>query len=127
MTDRRETNRKSKHRRPPRRNTNVDPDWSDGERIAKYLARAGIASRREAEAMIDRGEIRINGRKLTTPAIKVTGREDIRVNGKRVKAHEPVRVWRYHKPAGLITTTSDPDHHHWPARSDDRGHPAADQ
>lgn len=109
MTDRRETNRKSKHRRPPRRNTNVDPDWSDGERIAKYLARAGIASRREAEAMIERGEIRINGRKLTTPAFKVTGREDIRVNGKRVKAHEPVRVWRYHKPAGLITTTSDPE------------------
>ncbi|MEL6827938.1 MAG: pseudouridine synthase [Pseudomonadota bacterium] len=109
MTDRRETNRKSKHRRPPRRNTNVDPDWSDGERIAKYLARAGIASRREAEAMIERGEVRINGRKLTTPAFKVTGREDIRVNGKRVKAHEPVRVWRYHKPAGLITTTSDPE------------------
>ena len=109
MTDRRETNRKSKHRRPPRRNTNVDPDWSDGARIAKYLARAGIASRREAEAMIERGEIRINGRKLTTPAFKVTGREDIRVNGKRVKAHEPVRVWRYHKPAGLITTTSDPE------------------
>ena len=109
MTDRRETNRKSKHRSPPRRNTNVDPDWSDGERIAKYLARAGIASRREAEAMIERGEVRINGRKLTTPAFKVTGREDIRVNGKRVKAHEPVRVWRYHKPAGLITTTSDPE------------------
>ncbi|MEM6555464.1 MAG: pseudouridine synthase [Pseudomonadota bacterium] len=109
MTDRRETNRKSKHRRPPRRYTNVDPDWNDGERIAKYLARAGIASRREAEAMIERGEVRINGRKLTTPAFKVTGREDIRVNGKRVKAHEPVRVWRYHKPAGLITTTSDPE------------------
>ena len=109
MTDRRETNRKSKHRSPPRGYTNVDPDWNDGERIAKYLARAGIASRREAEAMIERGEVRINGRKLTTPAFKVTGREDIRVNGKRVKAHEPVRVWRYHKPAGLITTTSDPE------------------
>ncbi len=109
MTDRRETNRKSKRRRPTRRNTNVDPDWSDGERIAKYLARAGIASRREAEAMIERGEVRVNGRKLTTPAFKVTGREDIRVHGKRVKAHEPVRVWRYHKPAGLITTTADPE------------------
>ncbi len=108
MTDRRETNRKTK-RRPPRRQASGDKDWQDGERIAKYLARAGIASRREAEAMIERGEVRINGRKLTTPAFKVTGREDIRVNGKRVKAHEAVRVWRYHKPAGLITTTSDPE------------------
>lgn len=108
MTDRRETNRNRK-RRPSRGPNKPDNDWQDGERIAKYLARAGIASRREAEAMIERGEVRIDGRKLTTPAFKVTGREDIRVNGKRVQAHEPVRVWRYHKPSGLITTTSDPE------------------
>jgi len=108
MTDRRETNRNRK-RRPKREPGGPDRDWQDGERIAKYLARAGIASRREAEAMIERGEVRINGRKLTTPAFKVTGREDIRVNGKPVKAHEQTRVWRYHKPAGLITTTSDPE------------------
>ena len=109
MTDRRETNRKSRRNRPTRAKPTPDRDWNDGERIAKYLARAGVASRREAEAMIERGEVRINGRKLTTPAFKVTGREDIQVNGKRIKAHDPVRVWRYHKPAGLITTTSDPD------------------
>jgi 23S rRNA pseudouridine2605 synthase len=108
MTDRRETNRKPK-RRPNRRPKPVETDWQEGERIAKYLARAGIASRREAEAMIERGEVRINGRKLTTPAFKVTGNEDIRVNDKPVKAHEPVRVWRYHKPSGLITTTADPE------------------
>jgi len=108
MSDRRETNRKPK-RRPQRRKSSGDPDWQDGERIAKYLARAGVASRREAEAMIERGEVRVDGRKLTTPAFKVTGKEDIRVHGKRVKAHDPVRVWRYHKPAGLITTTSDPE------------------
>ncbi len=108
MTDRRETNRNRK-RRPQKRRSKPETDWQDGERIAKYLARAGIASRREAEAMIERGEVRINGRKLTTPAFKVTGREDIRVNGKRVQAHDPVRVWRYHKPSGLITTTSDPE------------------
>lgn len=108
MTDRRETNRNRK-RRPSRRPNKPDSDWQDGERIAKYLARAGVASRREAEAMIERGEVRIDGRKLTTPAFKVTGREDIRVNGKRVQAHDPVRVWRYHKPSGLITTTSDPE------------------
>ncbi|MEM9054019.1 MAG: pseudouridine synthase [Pseudomonadota bacterium] len=107
MTDRRETTRnrrRSKHKRPA-----PEAEWQNGERIAKYLARAGIASRREAEAMIERGEVRIDGRKLTTPAFKVTGREDIRVNGKRVQAHEPIRVWRYHKPSGLITTTSDPE------------------
>ena len=114
MTDRRETNRKPKRRpnqsKRPRRSAHTsEPDWQDGERIAKYLARAGVASRREAEAMIERGEVRIDGRKLTTPAFKVTGREDIRVNGKPVKAHEPVRVWRYHKPSGLITTTADPE------------------
>ncbi len=111
MTDRRETNRKPKRRpnRPKRPTKGVERDWSEGERIAKYLARAGVASRREAEAMIERGEVRVDGRKLTTPAFKVTGREDIRVNGKPVKAHEPVRVWRYHKPSGLITTTSDPE------------------
>lgn len=108
MTDRRETNRNRK-RRSNRKSSGPDRDWQDGERIAKYLARAGVASRREAEAMIERGEVRINGRKLTTPAFKVTGREDIRVNGKPVKAHEQTRVWRYHKPSGLITTTSDPE------------------
>lgn len=108
MADRRETNRNRK-KRPSRRTSNPDHDWQDGERIAKYLARAGVASRREAEAMIERGEVRINGRKLSTPAFKVTGREDIRVNGKPVKAHEHTRVWRYHKPSGLITTTSDPE------------------
>ena len=111
MTDRRETNRRSKRRphRSKRPAKGVETDWSEGERIAKYLARAGVASRREAEAMIERGEVRVDGRKLTTPAFKVTGREDIRVHGKRVQAHEPVRVWRYHKPSGLITTTSDPE------------------
>ena len=108
MADRRETNRNRK-RRPQKRHTTPETDWQEGERIAKYLARAGIASRREAEAMIERGEVRIDGRKLTTPAFKVTGREDIRVKGKRVQAHDPVRVWRYHKPSGLITTTSDPE------------------
>ena len=76
MTDRRETNRKPKRRpnrtkrprRPRRPVQSAEPDWQEGERIAKYLARAGIASRREAEAMIERGEVRIAGRKLTTPA-----------------------------------------------------------
>lgn len=112
MTDRRETNRKPKRhnqRQRPKAKNNPTDDWQEGERIAKYLARAGVASRREVEAMIERGEVRINGRKLTTPAFKVTGREIIEVNNKRVQAQEPVRVWRYHKPSGLITTTNDPE------------------
>lgn len=116
MTDRRETNRPPRKPRPgqrPRRKpapeSKTSNKWSEGERIAKYLARAGVASRREAEAIIEAGEVRVNGRKLTTPAFKVTGRERIEVRGKPVKAPEPVRVWRYHKPSGLITTTNDPE------------------
>ncbi len=113
MTDRRETHRgprrMSKSSAPAKRTTRTPPDWSEGERIAKYLARAGIASRREVEAMIERGEVQVNGKKLKTPAFKVTGREEIRVNGNRVRAPEAVRVWRYHKPSGLITSTSDPE------------------
>lgn len=110
MTDRRETSRGPRRTRktPPNKNTSSN-DWSEGERIAKYLARAGVASRREVEAMIERGEVSINGKKLRTPAFKVTGSEDIRVKGDRVKSHEPIRVWRYHKPSGLITSTNDPE------------------
>ncbi len=131
MTDRRETPRKpnraggrpgragpgapaggSKPARsgpPSKKRRDAPANWQVGERIAKYLARAGIASRREAEAMIERREVRVDGHVLTTPAYKVTGREDIRVRGDRVSAPETVRVWRYHKPAGLITTTQDPE------------------
>lgn len=113
MTDRRETPRpkrrtraKSQNRKPHKTEAEA---WSEGERIAKYLARAGIASRREVEAMIERGEVRINGKKLTTPAFKVNGREHITINDKKVKPLEPIRAWRYHKPSGLITTTNDPE------------------
>lgn len=79
-----------------------------GERIAKYLARAGIASRREAERLIEQGLVTIDGETLTTPAFKVTPDMDIRVDGTRVGAPEAPRLWRFHKPAGLVTTHSDP-------------------
>lgn len=111
MTDRRETHR-AKSSKPYKRRSRglaAETDWSEGERIAKYLARAGIASRREIEAKIENREIRVDGLVLTTPAFKVTGREDIRVNGIPVKAPEPVRLWLYHKVSGLITTTNDPE------------------
>jgi 23S rRNA pseudouridine2605 synthase len=117
MTERRETGRRTSRpgaRRPgqsPRRPTKTTPKFgteAEGERIAKYLARAGVASRRACETLIEEGKVTIDGRKVKTPAEKVTGREDIRVGGLQIAAPERARVWRYHKPAGLITTNSDP-------------------
>jgi 23S rRNA pseudouridine2605 synthase len=80
-----------------------------GERIAKYLASAGIASRRDVEKMIAEGRVSVNGQKLATPAFKVTGAEKITVDGQPVRRPEATRLWRYHKPAGLVTTNRDPE------------------
>lgn len=79
-----------------------------GERIAKVLARAGIASRREIERMIEDRRISLDGKVLTSPALNVTGVEKITVDGKPVAAAEEARVWRYHKSAGTMTTNRDP-------------------
>ncbi len=79
-----------------------------GERIAKYLARAGVASRREAERLIEQGIVTVDGETLTTPAFKVTPEMDIRVDGTRIGKPEAPRLWRYHKPDGLVTTHKDP-------------------
>ncbi|MBR9826046.1 MAG: rRNA pseudouridine synthase [Alphaproteobacteria bacterium] len=81
----------------------------NGERIAKYLARAGIASRREVERMIEDGRVKINGKTLETPAFKVTGKEQIEVDGNPVEDKPATRLWRYHKPSGLVTTHKDPE------------------
>ena len=80
----------------------------EAERIAKFLARAGIASRREAERMIEQGMITVDGNTLTTPAFKVTPEMDVRVDGMRVRGRMPTRLWRYYKPDGLVTTHNDP-------------------
>ncbi|MGE0045970.1 MAG: pseudouridine synthase [Hyphomonadaceae bacterium] len=85
-----------------------DTKATDGDRIAKALARAGVCSRRDAERLIAEGRVSVNGKVLDTPAFKVSPKDDIRVDGKRVGAAEPTRVWRYHKPAGLVTTHRDP-------------------
>ena len=78
-----------------------------GDRIAKVLARAGVASRREAERMIEAGRVAVNGKVIDSPALNVTGKDKIVVDGKPVSEPEPSRLWLYHKPTGLVTTTKD--------------------
>ncbi|WP_071799062.1 pseudouridine synthase [Natronohydrobacter thiooxidans] len=78
-----------------------------GERIAKVLARAGLASRREAEAMILAGRVAVNGKRIDSPALNVGPRDRISVDGKPLPEAEPARLWLYHKPLGLVTTTKD--------------------
>ncbi len=78
-----------------------------GERIAKLLARAGLCSRRDAERWIAEGRVSVDGKVLRSPALALTGAHDIRVDGKPIPEAEPARLWRYHKPAGLVTTHRD--------------------
>jgi 23S rRNA pseudouridine2605 synthase len=80
-----------------------------GERIAKFLSRAGIASRRDAEAMIAVGRIRLNQETVTHPAVFVKAGDIVLLDGKPVSAPERTRLWRYHKPEGLVTTHKDPE------------------
>jgi 23S rRNA pseudouridine2605 synthase len=77
-------------------------------RIAKALARAGLCSRRQAERWIGERRVSINGEVLESPARDVTPRDRILVDGKELPAPEPPRLWRYHKPRGLVTTHADP-------------------
>ncbi len=77
------------------------------ERIARRLARAGAASRRGAEAMIAAGRIAVNGRVIDSPALNVTAADRISVDGRPLAAPEPARLWRYHKPVGLVTSERD--------------------
>lgn len=78
------------------------------ERIAKVLARAGVASRRDVEKMIAASRISLGGKILETPATLVSSTKDILVDGKPVARREKTRLWRYHKPKGLVTTARDP-------------------
>ena len=80
----------------------------EGERIAKRLARAGLCSRRDAERLIAEGRVVVDGRILSSPALNVTEKNVIVVDGKPVAGPEAPRLWRYHKPAGIITTARDP-------------------
>lgn len=78
------------------------------ERIAKFLARAGVASRRESERLIEAGRVTLNGAIVSHPATPVGGDDVLAVDGKTIAAPERTRLWRYHKPAGLVTTARDP-------------------
>src|SRR5439155_18327330 len=85
----------------------VAPDRIAPQRIAKVLARAGLCSRRDAERWIAEGRVSVDGAVLTSPAVTVTAESQIRVDGKPLPEPERARLWRYHKPAGLVTTHRD--------------------
>lgn len=79
----------------------------ESERIAKFLARAGVASRRESERLIEAGRVKVNGKVLTTPAFKVSAKDKVLFDNKPVGAKAAPRLWRYHKPSGLVTSHKD--------------------
>ncbi|MCP9222947.1 rRNA pseudouridine synthase [Erythrobacter sp. LQ02-29] len=80
----------------------------EGERIAKLLARAGVASRREVERMIGDGRVAIDGKVLDTPATIIPSLRGVTVDGKPIGKAEPARLFAFHKPQGLITAERDP-------------------
>ncbi len=88
--------------RPPR-------EKKSGERIAKVVSRAGLASRRDAEEWIVQGRVTVNGRVINSPALDVTANDVITVDGKPLPPRERTRLFLYHKPRGLMTTHADPE------------------
>jgi len=88
--------------RPPR-------EKKSGERIAKVVSRAGLASRRDAEEWIVQGRVTVNGRIINSPALDVTANDVVTVDGKPLPPRERTRLFLYHKPRGLMTTHADPE------------------
>ena len=81
----------------------------EGERIAKVMARAGVCSRRDAERLIGEGRVSLNGKRLSSAAVNVTAKDQVRVDGKPLPHKEEPRLWRYHKPEGLVVSHKDPE------------------
>ncbi|WP_164933659.1 pseudouridine synthase [Bradyrhizobium guangzhouense] len=92
----------------PRRDEAPKPK-KEGERIAKALARAGLASRRDAEEMVTQGRVTVNGRVINSPALDITKNDVVLVDGKPLPERERTRLFLYHKPRGLMTTHDDPE------------------
>ena len=88
--------------RPPR-------EKKSGERIAKVVSRAGLASRRDAEEWIVQGRVTVNGRVINSPALDVTANDVVTVDGKPLPPRERTRLFMFHKPRGLMTTHADPE------------------
>jgi 23S rRNA pseudouridine2605 synthase len=99
-------------KRDPRTSVSDDADDatdSGGDRIAKVIARAGICSRRDAEKLIAAGRVTLDGETVTQPGTRVAASNVVAVDGKPLAEPERTRLWRYHKPSGLVTTHRDPE------------------
>ncbi|MEQ8603149.1 MAG: pseudouridine synthase [Marivibrio sp.] len=92
---------------PPSPDASAAASAGERQRIAKRIARAGLCSRRDAERWIEAGRVRLNGALLKSPAVDVGPEDEIVVDGKPLPAAEPARLWRYHKPRGLVTSARD--------------------
>lgn len=79
------------------------------ERIAKVMARAGVASRRDSEAIIAEGRVTVNGKVIESPALDIGPDHVVLIDGEPLPARERTRLWLYHKPRGLVTTNHDPE------------------
>ena len=96
---------RGKPRRSPLRPTSA----FEGERIAKVMARVGLCSRRDAEAWVRAGRVAVNGKVLSDPAVNVTERDQVTVDGRPLASREKTRMFLFNKPRGLVTTDHDPE------------------